>query len=388
MKRFLAGILKKMSEPRYERLLVVLLPCIALAICAFILMPQVKLYLANRAAAIEALSAAPADDKNSQPDELTDAYLSVYSEGEDLLISVCDENGAPIEGERFQLTLTAPNGDEIICATYTDGRCYLVELIPGLYTVTMSPHEGYKTPGSVECAVSSLTHEAPSLEQLVPGLNSVDGRLYYLGADGRIASAVGLDLSCYNGRIEWEALREQGVGFVILRAGGRGWGTGRLYTDTRFREYLLAAKSAGLKLGVYFYSTAVNVQEAVAEAEYTLSLLEGAPLEMPIFIDTEYSGSYPNGRADKLSRAQRAAIINAFARTVESRGYSTGFYSGTYYIGQELDYPSVSRHCVWIANYTRNNALPSVNYRYDIWQYTESGRIRGIYGPVDVNVMF
>ena len=64
-----------MSEPQYERLLVVLLPCIALAICAFILTPQVKLYLANRAAAIEALSAAPADDKNSQPDEFTDAYL-------------------------------------------------------------------------------------------------------------------------------------------------------------------------------------------------------------------------------------------------------------------------------------------------------------------------
>lgn len=86
MKRFLAGILKKMSEPRYERLLVVLLPCIALAICTLILMPQVKLYLANRAAAIEALSA-PADEKSSQSDELTEAYLSVYSEGEDLLIS-------------------------------------------------------------------------------------------------------------------------------------------------------------------------------------------------------------------------------------------------------------------------------------------------------------
>lgn len=393
MKNFLAGLWEKINSPGYSRPLMIILPCFAVLISLLIVVPPLNVYMANmRAASMPAVQESAAAETPVQTGSadtgLRTVRLTAYSQGEDLFITVCGENGEPVTGERFQLTLTTPLGDEIICSTYTDGSCYLVELLPGNYTVTMQALDGYTLPEPVICAVSSATHQAPSLEQLVPGLNEVDGKLYYLSELGQMASAVGVDLSCYNGRIEWDTLRNQGISFVILRVGGRGWGTGMLYTDTRFRQYFDEASRAGLKLGVYFYSTAVNDAEAVEEAEYVLSRLYGAPLDMPVFLDIEYSGKYPYGRADRLSTARRSGIINAFSSVLRSAGYDTGVYSGTYYITSELNYRALSAQTLWIANYTANNMLPRVSFGYDIWQYTESGRVKGVFGPVDINVIF
>lgn len=388
MRKFFSALSELLRKPQYERLLVIMLPCIAVAVSAAIVAPQLSIYRANRAAALSELadSQAPQGSAQEQSD-WPQLYLNAYSTGEDMYISVLDDSGSAVTGIRFRLVLTSPAGDEIVCATYDDGGCYLVELLPGDYTVSMSPQEGYRTADSIVCTVSSATHHAASLDKLTPGLNIVGGKLYYQSIDGRLARAVGLDLSCYNGRIEWDALKEQGVGFVILRLGGRGWGTGMIYRDTRFYEYLDAASDAGLNIGVYFYSTAVSVTEAAEEAEFIARTLAGTPLDLPVYLDCEYSGKYPNGRADRLSRAQRADILNVFAGTLRQYGYNTGFYSGTYFIGQELGSAALAPYSVWIANYTKNNALPSVSYRYDIWQYTESGRVRGVYGHVDINVL-
>lgn len=391
MKNTLAKLRELITN--YERWLIIILPSLAVLISILIVAPPLSVYMANRRAAREALSAT--EDVSTPPIETEPSntepvavYLTAYSTGKDMLISVCDDDGTPIAGERFSLVLTTPSGDEIICSTYADGSCYLVELTPGIYTVSMEVTEGYITPEPVSCVVISITHQAPTLEQLVPGLNIVDGRLYYLSVLGTLATSVGLDLSCYNGRIEWDTLREQGLDYVILRVGGRGWGSGTIYEDTRFREYFAAAKEVGLNVGVYFYSTATDVEEAIEEAEFIIEKLHGAALEMPVFFDTEYSGRYPYGRADRLSQAERKEIINAFCTTLQNCGYKTGVYSGVYYIDHELSYRSIAAQTVWIANYTANNALPRVDFNYDIWQYTESGRVRGVFGPVDINVSF
>lgn len=389
MKKIFSALRAKAGEPEFEKKLVILLPVFALIIAALIITPQLKVYIQNRSPSVSPAVTEPpaaAADEDSAAD--MQLYISAYSENEDMFISVCGEDGVPVTGVRFQLSLVDDNGDEIICSTYTDGSCYLVELAPTIYTVSMSPQDGYKTAEPVECVVSSLTHQAPSLEQLVPGLNDVNGKLYYLSEHGELASAIGLDLSCYNGRIEWDILRERGLDFLILRLGGRGWGSGLLYTDTRFREYFNEAKKAGFDIGVYFYSTATSVSEAVDEAKFVISTLGGAPLEMPVFLDCEYSGNYPNGRADKLTIYQRAEIISAFSTVIRSAGYESGLYSGTYFIDTEIDPDSLSQQSVWIANYTANNALPRVDFPYELWQYTESGKVRGVFGYVDINVLF
>lgn len=389
MKNFVAKLRSLIIK--YEKPLIIILPCLAALISLLIIIPPLSVYIANRQAARDALPTAAQDmpQESAAPESnALQVYLSAYSTGEDMLISVCDAAGNPISGERFSLVLTTDAGDEIICSTYADGSCYLVELTPGIYTVTMEEKAGYISAEPVTCVVSSITHQAPTLEQLVPGLNEVDGRLYYLNELGVTATSIGLDLSCYNGRIEWDMLREQRLDYVILRVGGRGWGSGTIYEDALFREYFSAAKEVGLNVGVYFYSTATNVEEAIEEAEFIIDRLDGASLEMPVFLDAEYSGRYPYGRADSLNRMQRAEIINAFSATLRSCGYETGVYSGVYYLNRELHRTSFAGQTVWIANYTANNALPRVNFDYDIWQYTESGRVRGVFGPVDINVSF
>lgn len=390
MKKHISQIIKWLCKPESEKLLIIALPCIALIISALILTPTIAVYKANRAAAMEALrekNALTCADITEHP-YISDIYLNAVSTGEDMFITVCDADGNAIEGVRFQLTLISPNNEEILCATYTDGSCYLVDLAPGKYTVSMPPQDGCAVPDRIVCIVPSLTHNAPSVDKLSTGLNNVSGKLYFQTSTGEIASSIGIDVSTFNRYIDWEELRDAGIDFAILRIGGRGWGSGHIYTDRRFQEFYSAAQDAGLQIGVYFYSTATNVTEAVAEAEYVLSVLHGAPLDMPVYLDIEYSGDYPNGRADRLCKAVRTEIINAFSSTIRHSGYKSGVYSGAYYITHELDLRSLSQNSLWIANYTQNSALPDVGYSYDIWQYTESGSIRGIFGTVDVNVIF
>lgn len=390
MKKHLSQIIKWLRKPESEKLLMIALPCIALIISALILTPTIAVYKANRTAAMEALREknALASAEIAAHPYISDIHLTAVSTGEDMFITVCDANGNAIEGVRFQLTLISPNNEEILCATYTDGSCYLVELAPGKYTVSMPPQEGCAVPDSIECMVPSLTHNAPSVDKLSAGLNNVSGKLFFQTSTGEIASSIGIDVSTFNRYIDWEEVRDAGVDFAILRIGGRGWGSGHIYTDRRFQEFYSAAQDAGMQIGVYFYSTATTVTETVEEAEYIISVLHGAPLDMPVYLDIEYSGDYPNGRADRLDKAVRTDIINAFSSTIRHAGYESGVYSGAYYITHELDFRSLSQNSLWIANYTQNSALPNVGYSYDIWQYTESGSIRGIFGTVDVNVIF
>lgn len=170
--------------------------------------------------------------------------------------------------------------------------------------------------------------------------------------------------------------------------GGRGWETGLIYPDSCFAQNLRNAKKAGIDLGVYFYSTAVTAKEAVDEANFVLSCLNGTELEYPIFFDIEQSGDYPKGRCDRLSKAARDEIISAFCKRIRDAGYKTGVYSGLYFFEEHIAYNSIEPHMIWLANYTRGGRLPSFSGRYDIWQFTEKGTVNGIRGIVDMNVIF
>ena len=131
-----------------------------------------------------------------------------------------------------------------------------------------------------------------------------------------------------------------------------------------------------------------RVWKAQQEAAYVLHCLGGTKLELPIFIDVEYSGDYPRGRADRLSNTQREVIINAFCRVVMDAGYEAGVYSGEYYYKNNLDYTSLSKYTLWLASYTRSARLPDFPGSYDMWQFTDSGLVNGITGIVDMNASF
>ena len=220
------------------------------------------------------------------------------------------------------------------------------------------------------------------------GLKQIGGKLYYFDQYGVKAKSVGIDVSFYNRDIDWQTVKAQGIDFAIIRVGGRGWSSGALYDDCRTQEYLRGARAAGIKLGVYFYSTAVNPYEAVEEASVAISTVGGLPLDYPIFIDMEFSGEYPDGRADRLTPSQRADIAVAFCETVRNSGYEPGVYAGQNYMKAYIDYYSISRYTIWLASYTMDNQLPYFDNRYDIWQFTDRGRVNGIGGDVDMNVIF
>ena len=222
----------------------------------------------------------------------------------------------------------------------------------------------------------------------VTGLRRIDGKLYYFDPLGLRAKALGIDASYYNEHIDWEAVKADGIDFAIVRIGGRGWTSGVPYGDLRTHEYLMEAQRAGIKVGVYFYTAAVNSFEAMEEAQYALKTLNGIRLELPIFIDMEFSGQYPWGRADQLTAAERLEIVRSFCETVRCAGYSAGIYSGQYFYQRSLYYPALSGYTIWMANYTNYGQLPDFPDRYDIWQLTERGIVAGVPGRVDLNVVF
>lgn len=220
------------------------------------------------------------------------------------------------------------------------------------------------------------------------GLKEIGGKLYYFDINGVKASSLGVDVSFYNNKIDWNLVKEHGIDFAIIRVGGRGWTGGLLYDDCRTRQYLVEAREAGLKIGVYFYSTAINPEEAIEEASVTLKAVDGMPLDFPVFIDMEWSGEYPHGRSDRLSPSERAEIVTAFCETVRNSGYTPGVYGGQNYMKQDIDYYAISRYTVWLASYTRDNKLPFFEKHYDIWQFSDRGRVNGIPGDTDMNVIF
>ena len=224
--------------------------------------------------------------------------------------------------------------------------------------------------------------------QPVTGLRRLEGKLYYFEPSGARVPALGIDASYYNEHIDWEMVKSQGIDFAIVRIGGRGWGSGALYGDLRSDEYLLGARKAGIQLGVYFYSMAVNVREAIEEARAAIQSLKGFRLDLPIFIDVEFSGNYPRGRADRLTAAQRTEIIRAFCETVGFAGYAPGIYSGQYFYERNLHYPSLADYRIWMANYTAYGELPDSALHYDIWQFSDRSTVPGVPGRADLNVMF
>lgn len=195
-----------------------------------------------------------------------------------------------------------------------------------------------------------------------------------------------IDISKYQKNIDFAKVKKAGVRGVIIRAGYRGYGSaGTLVTDPYFFQNVKGCEDVGLPWGVYFFSQAKNGAEGVAEAEYTLSLLEQAkPAKpsFPVYIDTEYSGApLKMGRADKISKSNRTAAVVSFCNTIEAAGYFAGVYASTTWFNTMVDDKQLTRFTHWVAHYAANcGYLKS----HGMWQYSSDGNIPGISGRVDV----
>lgn len=221
----------------------------------------------------------------------------------------------------------------------------------------------------------------PVTHEPVTGNQVIQGDVYTFGADGALnRTARGIDVSKFQGNIDWNAVKADGITFAIIRCGYRGYGTGALVEDSTYRQNIQGAINAGLKVGVYFYSQAINEAEAVEEASMVLSLVSGYSLPLGVYYDTE---SVAGGRANAISATERTACAVAFCETIRNAGYKAGVYSYASWFYNALNFANISKYNTWIAQY--RDTL-SFNYKYNIWQYTSTGRVNGISTNVDMNI--
>lgn len=221
--------------------------------------------------------------------------------------------------------------------------------------------------------------------QRVTGWQNIDGLQYYFDGNGKLSSCTMIDVSTYNGDIDWNAVKAAGVDYAIIRVGYRGYGTARLVQDRRFEQNMRGAINAGIRVGAYIVTQAVNTEEAVEEASFIVEKCRGYNVTLPLAIDVEWAGnSYEEGRANSISASTRTDVINAFARTVMNSGYTAMAYANKDWFENKIYSGNLFSSCkIWLAQY--RNTEYTYGGRVNMWQYTSKGRVDGINGDVDIS---
>lgn len=325
-------------------------------------------------------------------------YLLASSVYKDIRVTVVDENGQAVQGKPFFITVQDQG-------TYKDldqdGIIYIPELTAGEYFVSLDEVEGYEVPldpmrvsvkDQLEYTVindisfyiheeSEINAEREDTEQASAIADAEESeKTDILEAS---EAAFGIDVSKWQKDIDWEAVAASGVTFAIIRCGYRGSSTGCLVEDPYFLRNIQGAKDAGIEVGVYFFTQAVNEVEAVEEASMVVSLCRDYELDYPVFIDTESAGG--NGRADQLDAAERTAVCRAFCTTMQNAGYQAGVYASRNWYYERLEDEQLQEYVLWNAEYRE---APLYTGNYSIWQYTSNGHIDGINTRVDLNLSY
>ena len=214
---------------------------------------------------------------------------------------------------------------------------------------------------------------------------SADANLKYYSENGKAASLEGVDVSSYSGDIDWKRVKESGIDFAMIRVGGRGYGeSGKIYGDDRAIEYINGAKAEGIKVGAYFFSQAINTQEAIEEADFVKSVLGDIKLDFPVAYDWEIIKD-ENARTDSVSASQATECAKAFCERVKELGYTPILYSPSRELYFKYDLSRLSGIDIWYCEYAD---VPTFYYEFSMWQYTSEGKIDGIEGTVDLNICF
>lgn len=325
--------------------------------------------------------------------------LVVTSVEKDLRVQIVDGKGTPVTGVSFFVKVDGLGEYKDLDK---DGVIYIGDLAAGEYYVELLPVENYKVPLNetkvrVKDKVEYLAIDDISL--LIKTEEEIDAEAEDTEVTGALADAdkteiqklqnttanskVGIDVSKWNGDIDWDKVKNAGVEYAIVRAGYRGSKTGSLVEDPYFATNMKGAAASGVPVGIYFFTQAVNEVEAVEEASVVISLIREYKIDYPVFIDTEGAGG--NGRADGLDPETRTLVCEAFCRTVKNAGYDAGVYASRNWYNNNLYTERLDDYIIWLAEY---RSVPLYQGYYQMWQYTSKGKIDGIDGNVDMNISY
>ena len=183
----------------------------------------------------------------------------------------------------------------------------------------------------------------------------------------------GIDVSYHQGVIDWNKVKQAGIEFAIIRIG---YGKYDFQKDKQFENNYKNAKNNGIKVGVYHYSYAVNVDDAKKEADLVIKWLDGRQLDLPVYFDIEDKSQA------SLSTNLRTEMTKSFCEKIENAGYWAGIYANKNWLETKLDMNKLNRFTVWLAQWSSN---PTYQGTYGMWQYTSDGSVNGINGRVDMN---
>lgn len=326
-------------------------------------------------------------------------YLMMSSVAKDLRIMIVDSVGRLVTGTPFVVEVRGvgeyTDNDE-------DGIIYIDGLRAGEYSVSLKEAEGYKVPNtitSIQIRQEIEYRVLDDIEYLIMTEDDIDAEkedkevrgaeeaadgsenTEFLTASGN--ARAGIDVSKWNKTIDWEKVKDAGVEFAIIRCGYRGASTGALVLDPMYEQNIRGAIEAGIPVGVYFFTQAVDEVEAVEEASMVIRLIEDYDVDYPVFLDSESAGG--QGRADSLEAEERTRIHKAFLDTVKAAGYETGIYGSRNWLNDQVDMEELSDYRTWLAEYAD---IPAYEGYYHMWQYTSKGSVDGIETRVDLNLCY
>lgn len=212
---------------------------------------------------------------------------------------------------------------------------------------------------------------------------ATNGELTY-SENGTIISHKGIDVSKFQGTIDWTKVKNTGVEFAMIRSGYRSYGKGVITDDGNFKQNVSGASNAGLDVGVYFFSQAITVTEAVEEADYVLSCINGYKVNYPVVVDIEEIAN-DTYRQENLTVKELTDICIAFCERIKAAGYTPMVYSNLKSYVANLDLTRLDAYEKWYAYYDTSLYFP---YKISMWQYSDSGSVDGITGAVDLNISF
>lgn len=235
---------------------------------------------------------------------------------------------------------------------------------------------------------SNTTDNALGLKNLQPNwtyLQTNGSIKSYRDPKNKVSARLGTDVSVHQGTVNWSKLKAQGVKFVMVRLGFRGYKTGQLVLDTNFEKNVKGAQDAGLDVGVYFFSQAVNEKEAREEAAYVLKHIEGLKINYPVVFDQE-AYTEAKTRTDDLTGKQATANCTAFCEAIRAGGYLPMIYMNSDWATQMYNMKTLKNYLVWYADYRES---PTLSSGFAMWQYTAKGSLTGVGSTyLDMDLLF
>lgn len=205
---------------------------------------------------------------------------------------------------------------------------------------------------------------------------------YYSYEDDKYKSVAGVDLSVYQGDVDFGKVKDAGFDYCMLRVGYRTYGGGVVTADANFETYVSDAIKNDLDVGVYFFTSAITTAEAKEEAEFVLDSIKPYNINYPVVLDVEeiVSGT---SRQDSLSQEELTEIVKTFCETIEDEGYEVMIYSNLKGFIAKVNLEELEDYDKWFANY---DTTPYFPYKFTMWQYSSTGSVDGIDGDVDLNI--